>query len=303
MRSGRHHLVVLVTTWILLVILGGYGFAETKRMALAEKRQLQQSLDRGLELYARNCSACHGPQGEGGVGLPLNPTYRKDFKGGPEQNKNAADLIGRAISDGRPGTGVPTWVTLPDGRMASYTAMPAWAREKGGPLNAMHIEDLVNFVMVGDFSKVSGKVAEIDGKTLEAIKKSLEKGKTLDDALTMRDAPGLTAEENKRGQDLFKTKGCAVCHRIGSRGGSVGPDLSYIGSWGLSADFLKEWIRDPSAKQHRIPSFWRESTLGPEVDTSRKALDIPPTVMPNMGLNEQELDDLVKYLSGLTVAR
>lgn len=303
MRTGRHYLVVLLTTWIIIVIMGVYTFAETKRMPLAEERQLEHSLERGLELYARNCSVCHGPKGEGVVGLPLNPEYRKDFQGGPEQNKNAAELIRRTITDGRAGMGVPTWVTLPDGRMASYTAMPAWAREKGGPFNAMHIQDLVNFIMLGDFNKVMGKVTEIDRGTVEAVERSMEKGKTIDDVLTMRDAPGLTPAENKRGQELFKTKGCVTCHRIGSRGGSVGPDLSYVGSWGVSSSFLKEWIRNPAAKENRIPSFWRESTFGPQIDTSKKPVDIPPTVMPGMGLNDQELDDLVKYLSGLTVKK
>ncbi len=303
MQNGRHHVVVLILTWILFILVGAYGVFESRRMALAADRQKEISLERGLELYARNCSTCHGPNGEGCIGKPLNPKYRPEYQGPADQNRNAAELLRRTISDGRPGTGVPTWVGLPDGRMASYTAMPAWAKDKGGPLNEMHIQDLVNFIMEGDFSKVMGKVTALDAEQMKALEDSAKKeGKTYEQVAPLRDAPGLTREQNKRGQEIFVKSGCTLCHRIGTRGGSVGPDLSYVGSWGLSPEFLKEWISNPPAKQHRIPEFWREATYGPTVDTGRKPLEIPPTVMPGLIPPGQQLDDLVTYLSGLKVS-
>lgn len=303
MQNGRHHLVVLVLTWILFILVGAYGVFESQRMVQATDRQKAISLERGLELYARNCSTCHGPNGEGCIGKPLNPKFRAEFQGPAEKNRNAAELLRRTISDGRPGNSIPTWVTLPDGRMASYTAMPAWSKDKGGPLNEMHIQDLVNFIMEGDFGKVMGKVSALDKELRDALTQSAkQEGKTYEQVAPLRDAPGLTPEENRRGQEVFVKSGCTLCHRIGSRGGSVGPDLSYVGSWGLSPEFLKEWISNPPAKRHRIPEFWRDATYGPAVDTSKQPLEIPPTVMPGLLGPGPDLDALVTYLSGLKVA-
>lgn len=300
----RHYIVVMVLTWILFIIIGIYGAMEPWRSALAEDRQVEYSLERGLELYARNCSVCHGPLGEGGVGKPLNPDYRVDFQGGTDKNRNAARYIKRIITDGVPGSGIPAWKTLPDGSKASYTAMPSWSNEKGGPFNEMHIEDLVNFIMLGDFSQVFAKVQELDKETEKAIVESLPEGKTLEDALPLRDAVGITPEENERGQQLFVQKGCVLCHRIGSRGGSAGPDLSYIGSWGLDREFLTRWIADPQGmKDQRIPVYWRSATLGVEVDTSVEKLEPPMTFMPQIAMSAEERDALVTYLLGLKLTK
>lgn len=50
----------------------------------------------GAELYSAQCAACHGAQGEGGVGMPL---HSSKFVTGSSN----ADLL-RFIQDGRPGT-------------------------------------------------------------------------------------------------------------------------------------------------------------------------------------------------------
>lgn len=293
--NGQHHLVVLVLTLLIVVIVGAYWAMEPERAVRAGKRQLEHSLERGLELYARNCASCHGPQGEGCVGPPLN---RKEFRGDPEENRQTAEYLTRVISDGRPGLSIPRWVRLPDGRWASYTAMPAWFRAKGGPLNEMHIEDLVRFIMLGDFRRVMTKVMEMDRELRESIKRA---GQDPDEVLKLADAKGLTPQENERAKSLFESKGCVTCHRAGGKGGSVGADLSYVGSWGLTADFLREWIRDPagtSKKGIRMPVFF--SNYGPEVDTDpRRAVEYGDTVMPAIAMTEEELDLLVRYLMGL----
>ena len=49
------------------------------------------------------------------------------------------------------------------------------------------------------------------------------------------------------GRDLYWGKaGCAACHRIASKGGRLGPDLSRIGS-ARSASYLRESVLNPNA--------------------------------------------------------
>jgi putative heme-binding domain-containing protein len=50
----------------------------------------------------------------------------------------------------------------------------------------------------------------------------------------------------ERGRDLFTTATCAVCHRIGDRGGTIGPDLTRIGAIRSGRDLL-ESILYPSS--------------------------------------------------------
>jgi len=46
---------------------------------------------------------------------------------------------------------------------------------------------------------------------------------------------------------LFHAAGCVGCHKIGTEGGAIGPDLTHIGSR-VSANYIRESILDPGAK-------------------------------------------------------
>ncbi len=61
--------------------------------------------------------------------------------------------------------------------------------------------------------------------------------------LTPETVPG----DPKRGQDLYRTKGrCAQCHIIGGQGGSLGPELTDVGSR-RSATYLRAALLDPES--------------------------------------------------------
>lgn len=75
------------------------------------------------------------------------------------------------------------------------------------------------------------------------------------------------------GKALFTQAGCASCHKIGSQGSAVGPDLTLVG-YRHSAEWLDLFIKDPQA--------WK-----------------PGTLMPNTRLAEPGRKALVGYLSGL----
>lgn len=48
------------------------------------------------------------------------------------------------------------------------------------------------------------------------------------------------------GSSLFSSEGCIACHTIAGQGGSVGPDLSHVGSQ-KSLSWIKTQIVNPSA--------------------------------------------------------
>ncbi len=59
------------------------------------------------------------------------------------------------------------------------------------------------------------------------------------------------------GRAYFVQAGCAACHRIGSSGNAVGPDLTMVG-FRHSPQWLDMWIKDPQA--------WKPGTLMPKKD-------------------------------------
>ena len=86
------------------------------------------------------------------------------------------------------------------------------------------------------------------------------------------------------GAQLLQTRGCAACHTVDGTPaqGKVGPNLTHVASRGTiagsvlenNAEDLRRWLKDPPAVK-------------------------PGSVMPNLGLNDHELDVLVAYLQSL----
>ncbi len=56
-----------------------------------------------------------------------------------------------------------------------------------------------------------------------------------------------------RGAAVYKSSGCAGCHRVNGAGGSLGPDLSDVGGF-RSAAYLKESVLTPDASVPR--KYW-----------------------------------------------
>jgi cytochrome c oxidase subunit 2 len=86
------------------------------------------------------------------------------------------------------------------------------------------------------------------------------------------------------GAQLFQQRGCAGCHTIEGTPaqGKVGPNLTHFASRGTfagsifdnNAENIRTWLHDPPAAK-------------------------PGSIMPNLGLNDHELDVLVAYLQSL----
>jgi putative heme-binding domain-containing protein len=130
-----------------------------------------------------------------------------------------------------------------------------------------------------------------------------------------------------RGQDIFSST-CAGCHRIGTRGGRLGPDLSRIAATQSRAQLVRA-IRQPSAS---VAAAYRAVTLvtgdGQTIRGARKSEDAfsiqildtrerlqgylkaglrelkydGRSLMPDFGpdrLGESDLEDLLQFLGTL----
>jgi mono/diheme cytochrome c family protein len=87
-----------------------------------------------------------------------------------------------------------------------------------------------------------------------------------------------TAQDAKKGEQLFSEQKCTLCHSIGDKGNKKGP-LDDVGSK-LSAAEIREWITDAKAMTAKT-----KATRKPEM----KAYSLP----------KDEVDALVAYLSAL----
>ncbi len=125
MRSEENYTKFVVAafglTIAILVSFQIYIFREPARITAEKASDLSLAVNEGRTLYGTYCTACHGKDGEGDDGPPLND---KQFL------KDTGDLtIFSVISSGVPGT-----------------KMPAWNQAHGGPLTDQEVDQLVAFI-------------------------------------------------------------------------------------------------------------------------------------------------------------
>jgi cytochrome c oxidase cbb3-type subunit 3/ubiquinol-cytochrome c reductase cytochrome c subunit len=130
-RLGRAQPPAALLFWclagVLLFVFGGcdwYAGEEKPRVPVPDEKVVNFA-----KLYGLHCAGCHGEHGELGPAPPLNdPTFLAII--------DEAQLE-RVIADGRKGT-----------------LMPAWSREKGGPLSDKQIAVLTKGIHKGEHWKV-----------------------------------------------------------------------------------------------------------------------------------------------------
>lgn len=223
--------IILVSLTTIVVVF--YAFNEEDRMATEAEAQHARAIEVGATVYENNCSGCHGPKGEGILGLcpPLNDgqffTSRLEEVG---WSGSLEDYIVSTVASGR------TTSTRPDEFAGQGSpAMPAWSDQYGGPLRPDQIQNVATFIL-------NWESTALDEFVLEEL-------------ATPTPSPEEEADPVTRGQRVYLERGCGGCHTIeGLSAGTVGPDQTNIGSVaetrvpGMSAeDYILESILDPSA--------------------------------------------------------
>lgn len=118
-----------------------------------------------------------------------------------------------------------------------------------------------------------------------------------DRSVTAKDVPGAATFFN--GRDLSYQLGCRGCHNINGEGGTVGPELTGLGSKTELAFFL---IHDfQHVEGHHTMSQWvYEHFLDPQkIVPGNLELNLAATIMPNFGLTEEQAKSLTIYILGL----
>lgn len=209
-------LIGTLLTMALVVVVGIIGLSERGRMQTTTAAFAGEKIERGADLYANNCAACHGANAEGIIGPCLNCPQFFAGTGSSEAE------VRRTVAGGRP------------------PAMPTWGEEFGGPLNRFQIEELVAFIMnyLND-PQLATQAAQMAAATPWPKPAPGEPG-TVPPEYEGSEPPFDLAEEAvvAAGRELFTTN-CAPCH--GEDGTGVVPgalDFAAEYAAGLSDEYM-----------------------------------------------------------------
>ena len=131
MNTGKQINAMIALLLLLLLLVGIYTIYDPFRAEATHERTREEIVERAAHTYARNCRACHGNDGEGRIGPPLNPEVRaRDPEliqfADPAKLKENEAIVKHTLICGRIGT-----------------IMPPWSQEQGGSLNDEQIRQLV----------------------------------------------------------------------------------------------------------------------------------------------------------------
>lgn len=164
-QSGSARNVAFLAVLLIALFIPVYWFYDIGVPALGVESRAQKEADaqyvqdvkQGYGLFQANCATCHGAQGQGGIGPPLN---------------DQAKLYNAVTADGRVGTGhlnadYVHKVLEVGGRYVcgdAKSVMPVWL-QPGGPLNYRQVEELIAWITASNAVHFQYTPAQAEGVT------------------------------------------------------------------------------------------------------------------------------------------
>lgn len=309
MSGERKYKVMTLLTALLTLVLLGSCLREPFRLKAAQAKEREDYVLKGARVYAEQCVQCHGPRGEGSIGMPLNRAALQVDDRSPGGTP-VYERITKAIAEGRAGSETVKWAKAPDGRWVSYTAMAAWGKEYGGPLDVEEVRALALFIM-----KPEGDQWSLIGDGDLAPLAAADYTPDATGQLPLPDGQGLDEATNVAAKALLRdrtTTQCLNCHFVGTRGAKFGPDLSYVSTWGVDQAFLEKFIayannglptdtdRYVIPHSERMPVYWsaNRAVNDPQLDLTSPVASEGPYFMLRFRsrLTEEQIAVLAKYL-------
>ena len=164
-QSGNARSVAFLALLFIVLFIPLYWFYElgvpavglTGDLANTSREQYVTDVSRGYALFLANCAQCHGSQGQGGIGAPLN-------------NQDALYKALTPTGDAGPGHLNPNYlkaVLTNGGRIVcgdAKSVMPVWLQPLG-PLDYRQIEELIAFLTASTETKWNYVPPQAEGAT------------------------------------------------------------------------------------------------------------------------------------------
>lgn len=263
-------LSVMATVALLMII----GLVDGPRMEAQTANWDGRSVEKGAEIFANNCSSCHGVDGKGGAGPALHSRYfftqRLEDIG---FTGSLRDYVELTVAAGRPSKANSQWGVM----------MATWGQEYGGPLRADQVANVAAYVLNWEAS-------------------ALEQTAETDPWIPFQDTPsrgspyegGEAAAAEPSGPrppaELFVSMGCTGCHvldqpQTDTNRGLVGPNMGNL---------------NENAPQRVAGQTAQEYVHNSIVNTNAFVVDgYMPNIMPqnfSERMSEEEINSLVDWL-------
>ncbi|AFH59549.1 cytochrome B [Paenibacillus mucilaginosus K02] len=191
---------------------------------------------------------------------------------------------------------IPTGKKIAFELTASDVKHSFWVPSLGGKMDTNPGLTNVYYLQADEIDTFKGKCAELCGAShslMDFKVKSLDAA-AFDQWVADMKTPSTVPADAKAGETLFKDN-CLSCHAVNAQGLGAGPNLNGFASRELVAGILphneqslRDWIKDPQSIKPgaKMPAFG-ENPLEP--------------IPGSKPLQEQQINDIIKYLNTLTV--
>lgn len=224
------------------------------------------------------------------------PTVQYTFKA-LEDHRNDKDAIHVKVTAHAfwwqfqyPDLGIATAqdLVIPTGKKIAFEITSAdvthsfWVPSLGGKMNANVGLTNVYYLQADDVETFKGKCAVLCGAShslMDFKVKSMDPA-DFDKWVAKMKTPAVIPADAQRGEQIFKDN-CMACHAVNAQGLGAGPNLNGFASRELVAgilphndESLRTWIHDPQSVK-------------------------PGNSMPKLGLKDDQINDVIKYLNSL----